>query len=96
MLFIREYKVPPQVYQKIINRWSYGHFILEHAACGQIDATDHTLLASYTRYPFVDAEETLGFLHFLLKQTTALIKIFQIQLSFIQLLFYDIKMLNLE
>ena len=40
--------------------------------------------------------ETLGFLHFLLKQTTALIKIFQIKLSFIKLQYFDIKLLDLE
>ena len=34
-------------------------------------------------------------LHFLLKQMTRLIKIFQIKLSFIKLQFYDIEMLDL-
>ena len=40
--------------------------------------------------------ETLEFLHFLLKQTTALIEIFRIKLSFIELQCYDIKMLDLR
>ena len=40
--------------------------------------------------------ETLGFLHFLLKQMTALVKIFHIKLSSIELQLYDIKMLGLE
>ena len=42
--------------------------------------------------------EMLRYFHFLLKQTTALIKIFQVKLSFIALEFYDIhiKMLDLE
>ena len=35
---------------------SYGRFILGNAACGYIDATDHTLLASCTRSPFLDAK----------------------------------------
>ena len=58
---------------------------LSHAACEL-----HTLPIS-RRF-----RETLGFLHFMLKQTTALVKMFQIILSFIKLLFYDIRMLNLE
>ena len=40
--------------------------------------------------------ETLKFFHFLLKQTTSLIEIFQIKLSVIKLHFYDITMLDLE
>ena len=33
-----------------------GRFTLEHAACGQIDASDHMLIESCTHYPFLDAE----------------------------------------
>ena len=40
-------------------------------------------------YPFLDAERNTQFLHFLLKQI-------QIELSFIKLKFYDIKVLDLE
>ena len=58
----------------------YGRVILEDAArVGKPNTTDQTLLATCTRYPFLDAEGNAQvFCTFLLKQTTALIKIFKV------------------
>ena len=60
--------------------------------CVGIDATcDLNTLAVTRRWG-----KTLTFLQFLLKQMTALIIIFQIELSFIKLQLHDIKMLILK